>query len=122
VDVESGRVIQVILSTGGVVGIGDTLTAVPPGALHHDVAHQVLHLDADKEKLKSAPQFEMSKWADCCDSNHLYAVYHHFGQEHAFRFIHRGDALPDDQRRAMGTRNLDGGWSKDMIPASRLAY
>ncbi len=58
VDVESGRIVQVILSTGGFIGIGDTLTAVPPGALHHDVAQKVLHLDADKEKLKSAPKFE----------------------------------------------------------------
>jgi sporulation protein YlmC with PRC-barrel domain len=30
VDVESGRIVQVILSTGGFIGIGDTLSAVPP--------------------------------------------------------------------------------------------
>ena len=75
VDVESGRVVQVILSTGGFLGIGDTLTAVPPGALHHDVANRVLHLDADKEKLKDAPKFEMSNWAENSDSNHLAEVY-----------------------------------------------
>ena len=98
VDVESGRIVQVILSTGGFIGIGDTLTAVPPGALHHDVAHKVLHLDADKEKLKSAPKFEMSKWAECCDSDHLTEVYRHYGEEPAFRFIHRGDAVLDGQR------------------------
>ena len=33
IDVESGRIVQVILSTGGFIGIGDTLTAVPPGGL-----------------------------------------------------------------------------------------
>ena len=75
VDVESGRIVQVILSTGGFLGVGDTLTAVPPGALHHDVAQKVLHLDADKEKLKRAPTFEMSKWAENSDSNHLAEVY-----------------------------------------------
>ena len=62
VDVESGRVVEVILSTGGFLGIGDTLTAVPPGALHHDVAQKVLHLDADKAKLQGAPKFDNSKW------------------------------------------------------------
>src|ERR1035438_6842186 len=36
-DVESGRIVYVILSTGGFIGIGDTLHAVPPGALHHDL-------------------------------------------------------------------------------------
>jgi hypothetical protein len=32
-DVESGRIVLVILSTGGFIGIGDTLTAVPPESL-----------------------------------------------------------------------------------------
>ncbi len=91
VDVESGRVVQVLLSIGGFIGIGDTLTAVPPGALHHDVAQKVLHLDADREKLKNAPKFEMSKWAECCDSEHLSAVYNQYGEQSAFKFIHRGD-------------------------------
>ena len=77
VDVESGRLVQVILSTGGFIGIGDTLTAVPPGALHHDVDQKVLHLDADKEKLMAAPKCEMSNWAECCDADHLAEVYRH---------------------------------------------
>ena len=92
VDVESGRIVQVILSTGGFLGMGDTLTAVPPGALHHDVANKVLHLDADQEKLKNAPKFEMSKWAEYSDSDHLSGVYRHYGQEPAFTFIQSGDA------------------------------
>ena len=113
VDVESGRLVHVILSTGGFAGIGDTLTAVPPGALHHDVAHKVLHLDANKEKLKNAPKFETSKWAECCDSNHLSTVYGYYGQEPAFRFIHKGDAVldslgnPDGQINKDGQRNTD---------------
>ena len=147
VDVESGRVVQVILSTGGFAGIGDTLTAVPPGALHHDVAQKVLHLDANKEKIKGAPAFETSKWAEYCDSNHLCAVYTYYGQEPAFRFIHRGDAVLDGLRSPDGrvirdgqrnrdgspntasTRNADGtvntrisNESQSMIPVSRLSH
>jgi hyperosmotically inducible protein len=146
VDVESGRIVQVILSTGGFVGIGDTQTAVPPGALHHDVARKVLHLDADKGKLTGAPKFETAKWSECCDSNHLSAVYSYYGQEPAFRFIHRGDSLrdglrnpdgqvirdgqpnPDRAPNTVSTRKADGTWEKDrisgdsqtMIPVSRL--
>src|SRR5678815_4919577 len=112
VDVESGRVIQVILSTGGFIGIGDTLTAVPPGALHHDVANKVLHLDAGKEKLKSAPKFEMSKWADYSDSDHLSEVYRHYGEEPAFTFIHKGDVVLNDQHNTVSTRKADGTWDK----------
>jgi len=134
VDVESGRIVQVILSTGGFVGIGDALTAVPPGALHRDVTNKVLHLDAGQAKLKAAPKFEMSKWADYSDSNHLAEVYRYYGQEPAFRFVQKGGALQDAERNTPGyrstvsTRKADGTWDKDvlsrdsqwMIPASRL--
>ena len=130
VDVESGRIVQVVLSTGGFLGIGDTLTAVPPGALHRDVAQNVLHLDADKEKVKNSPPFEMSKWGECCDSNRLSVVYRHYGQEPAFKFIHKGDAISDGQRDTVSTRRADGTWEKArlssecqaMIPASRLSH
>ncbi len=98
VDVESGRVVQVIISTGGFLGIGDTLTAVPPGALNHDSAHKVLHLEANKEKLIGAPRFDPSRWSEGSDSNHLSAVYTYYGEEPSFRFLHRGDAALDGLR------------------------
>ena len=135
-DVESGRIVQVILSTGGFIGTGKTLTAVPPGALHRDVAHKVLHLDADKEKLTGAPKFEMSRWSECCDSSHLSRVYRHYGEEPSFRFIHRGNLARDGQPDLDGSPNTvsallaDGTWdterlsreSRSMIPASRLSH
>ena len=128
VDVESGRVVQVILSTGGFIGIGDTLTAVPPSALHRDVALKVLHLDADKEKLQGAPKFEMSKWAENSDCTHLSGVYRYYGEEPALRFIQKGDAVRDASP-TISTRKADGTWAKDrissksqcMIPESRLS-
>lgn len=123
VDVESGRVVQVILSTGGYIGIGDTLMAVPPGALHHDVTNKVLHLDANKEKLKGAPKFEMSKWVEYSDPKHLSEVYRHYGEDPALKFIHKGDAVLDDQRKADGTSDKDrmSSESQSMIPMSRLS-
>jgi hypothetical protein len=127
-DVESGRIVQVILSTGGFIGIGNTLTAVPPGALHCDAAHKVLHLDADKEKLTGAPKFETSQWAEYSDSNHLAAVYRYYGEEPAFNFIQTGDVVVDGQPTTVATRKADGTWDKNrlasgskcMIPTSRL--
>ena len=135
VDVESGRIVQVIVSTGGFIGIGDTLTAVPPGALHHDVANKVLHLDANKEKLKAGPKFDTTKWAECSDADHLSQVYRHYGEEPAYTFVEKGDAVLESQRtpasspNIVSTRNADGTWAKDhiagksqcMIPASRLS-
>jgi hyperosmotically inducible protein len=124
VDVESGRVVQVILSTGGFIGIGDTLVAVPPGALSCDAEHKTLRLDADKEKLKNAPKFEMSHWAEYSDSDHLGQVYSYYGQAPASGFVQSGDNSPN----TVSTRKTDGTWEKDrtvresggMIPASRL--
>src|SRR5664280_707168 len=58
VDVESGRVVEVIISTGGFMGMGNSLAAVPPEVLHQAVSHKVLHLDASKEKLAAAPRFD----------------------------------------------------------------
>jgi hyperosmotically inducible periplasmic protein len=114
VDVESGRIVQAILSTGGFIGIGDTLSAVPPGALHHDSAGKFLRLDADKAKLADAPKFEMSKWAECSDANHVSAVYRYYGEEPAFNFIQTGEAVVGGQPKTAQE-------GKCMIPASRLS-
>jgi sporulation protein YlmC with PRC-barrel domain len=129
VDVESGRVVQVILSTGGFIGIGDTLSAVPPGALHRDVANKVLQLDADKEKLKGAPEFVMSKWAENSDCKHLSEVYRLYGEEPALTFVQKGDAVQNASPSTVSSRKADGTWDKDrissksqcMIPVSRLS-
>src|SRR5580692_1726009 len=62
VDVESGRIVQVIISTGGFLGMGETLTPVPPGALHGDAADKVLRLDITQEKFDAAPKCDAAKW------------------------------------------------------------
>lgn len=93
VDVESGRIVQVIVSTGGFLGIDNVLSAIPPSAFHHDIAAKILHLNADKVMLKNAPDFDLSKWADFNDSDHLARVYHHYHEEGAFGFISHGDAV-----------------------------
>ena len=84
VDVESGRIVQVILSTGGFLGIGDTLTAVPPSCLHQDTANKVIHLDASPEKLKAAPRFDMSKWDSSSQSNQVIETYSYYGEQPYF--------------------------------------
>ena len=83
-DVESGRIVQVILSTGGVLGVGSTLTAVPPGAFHYDAARKVLHLDITKEKLKAAPGFDVTKWDEVTQSNRVTEVYGYYGERPYF--------------------------------------
>ncbi len=122
VDLESGRVLQVILSTGGFLGIGDALTGVPPGALRHDVAQKVLHLTADKERLMTAPKFEMAKWGECCSSNHLSATYRHFDREADLNFVGHGErgSNPDQPRNWVAGQPERQGHRTSVIPAGRL--
>jgi len=81
VDLEAGRLVTVILSIGGFLGVGDRLVAVPPSALHWEPANKVVHLDADKSKLKEAPQFEMSKWSESWDSTRLNEINRYYGPD-----------------------------------------
>lgn len=103
-DVESGRVVQVILSTGGFLGIGESLSAVPPGALHHDVAAKVLHLDANKEKLRTSPRFESAKWAEQFDTDRLGSVYRHYREETAGHVKMLEQVFQCFDRTAMGKK------------------
>ncbi len=110
VDVESGRIIQVILSTGGFLGLGDTLTAVPPAALHHDIAQKVLHLDATKEKLQGAPKFDNAKWDEGIQSNRLAEVYAYYGESpHILSTTAETELTSAELKEALALpRNMDG--------------
>ncbi len=135
-DVESGRIVQVILSTGGFLGVGDTLTGLPPGALHHDVAAGVLHLDATRERIKAAPKFDMTKWEESGDHAHLTEVYRHYDAEPSLWFVDRDGksaaraTSTDRDSNSSAARDRDEALNKDAvrvagieqstIPASRL--
>jgi hyperosmotically inducible protein len=126
VDVESGRIVQMILSTGGFLSMGNTLTAVPPGALHHDVTYKVLHLDVSKEKLKAAPRFDTSKWDEGTQSNRVTEVYGYYGEQPYFVANRDGYSarnmdgtftrtLPrnvEETNNTISTRNPDGTWTR----------
>ncbi len=110
VDVESGRIVQMILSTGGFPGTGYTLTAVPPGALRHDAANKVLHLNASKEKLAAALKFDSSKWDKDTQSNRVIEVYGYYGERPYFVADNEGYRNPGLEGTVASAlpRNMDG--------------
>jgi sporulation protein YlmC with PRC-barrel domain len=110
VDVESGRIVQVILSTGGFLGLGNTLTAVPPGALRHDAANNVLHLNASKAKLAAALKFDTSKWDKDTQSNRVTEVYGYYGERPYFVADNEGYRNPNLDGTVAATlpHNMDG--------------
>jgi sporulation protein YlmC with PRC-barrel domain len=107
-DVESGRIVQVIISSGGFIGMGETLTPVPPGALHYDVGQKVLHLDASTEKFNASPKCDTAKWDEDTQSNRVSEVYGYYGQQPYF--VRHGDGTTDISAVSANSlpRNMDG--------------
>lgn len=58
-DLESGRIVGVLLSSGGFLGIGDSLSMVDPSRFSLTADGELL-IDMTKESLASAPRFERS--------------------------------------------------------------
>jgi len=81
VDLENGRIVEVIVSVGGLLGVGDKTVAVPPGAFTRDENDKALRLATDKEKLKSAPAFELSRWQEYSTRAHVAETYRYYGHE-----------------------------------------
>lgn len=84
VDLPAGRVVQVVVSTGGFLGVGDELNAVPPSALSHDAGKDIVYLDRTKEQLTAAPRFKRSEWPDFGDAAYGSQVYRSYGVEPYF--------------------------------------
>jgi hyperosmotically inducible protein len=128
-DVESGRIVQVIISTGGFMGMGSTLAAVPPAAFQYDVAQKVLHLDASKEKLAGAPKFDASNWDENTQSNRVTEVYGYYGQQPYFVADHDGYWITNADgtfarslpRNMDGTINTAGGRTLDTAHNAEVA-
>jgi sporulation protein YlmC with PRC-barrel domain len=99
VDLETGRIVQVILSTGGFLRMSVLLVPVPPGALFHDAAKKFIQLKADKAKLRAAPSYGMSNWAELGRSNQVAEVYLYHGQRLYFAERYQPELGPDPTAR-----------------------
>jgi stress response protein YsnF len=84
---------------GGFLGIGDRLVAVPPSALTWDIEH-VIKMDADKARLKGAPQFDDSKWEENMQKDRVASVYRYYNVTPYFSEMvtPRSDPLRDASR------------------------
>jgi sporulation protein YlmC with PRC-barrel domain len=74
-DPATGRISYAVLSYGGVLGIGDRLTAVPFTALSPkpDEPDKFV-LNIERERLEQAPGFEPREWPDLTDPNYTRQV------------------------------------------------
>lgn len=62
-----GNVAYAVVSTGGFLGMGDKMHAVPWSAIRTNTGTDNFMLDVDKDRLRSAPGFDQSNWPNVND-------------------------------------------------------
>jgi sporulation protein YlmC with PRC-barrel domain len=67
-DLPAGRIVAVIISSGGFIGVADTLSAISPKILRYDAQQRTLLLDCTPEKLAGLPHFKGNEWPDIIPS------------------------------------------------------
>ena len=80
-DLETGRVAYVVLSSGGFLGVGNKLFAVPWNAFTLDSPRHAFILDVSKERLREAPGFDKSHWPDVVDAESRARIFSFYGVE-----------------------------------------
>ena len=68
-DLADGRIRYAVLASGGFLGMGGRLFAIPWKALKLDREHKRFTLDMSAERLKKAPGFDKDHWPDMADTS-----------------------------------------------------
>lgn len=64
IDAKSGEIIAVIISSGGFLGIADTLSAIPISSLRYDASAETFKTGLTRAQLTKAPHFKTDAWPD----------------------------------------------------------
>jgi hyperosmotically inducible protein len=73
-----------VVSSGGLLGVGDTLNAVPPNALRYSSDGDSLQINLSKEELARMPVFKKTEWPNFNDPTYSGKVYRSYGVEPYF--------------------------------------
>jgi sporulation protein YlmC with PRC-barrel domain len=68
IDKVHGKVAYVVLSVGGILGMGDKLFAMPWHIFNYDSNENCFHINVSKEKLGNSSGFDKEHWPDTYDS------------------------------------------------------
>ncbi len=80
VDLADGCIKYAVLSSGGFMGVGDRLFAVPWQAIKVDTCDKRLVINMTKEKLDKAPSFEKDYWPDMGKADFRSELLSYYGQ------------------------------------------
>jgi sporulation protein YlmC with PRC-barrel domain len=93
-DVRSGRVAYAVLSSGGFLGMGDKLHAIPWSALTLDTDEKCFRLGVNAEHIKNAPGFDKDHWPAMADAQWGTSLHEYYNQR-PYWLASRG--VDDDQ-------------------------
>ena len=80
-DVQSGRIAYAVMSSGGFLGIGDKLMAIPWSALTLDTNRKCFLLAMSSDRVKNAPGFDKDHWPSMADRTWASSVHQYYGRE-----------------------------------------
>jgi hypothetical protein len=83
-DLPAGRVVEVILASGGFLGLGDELSAIPPQSFRMGSSPANLVLDTTRETLSHSPHFKPAEWTAFNNPGHVVTVYRSYNVEPYF--------------------------------------
>jgi sporulation protein YlmC with PRC-barrel domain len=79
IDVPRGRIAYAAMASGGFLGLGERMFAVPWTALRYDAGRECFTMDARKETFDNAPGFDKDRWPTQAQSDWHDSVHRHYG-------------------------------------------
>ena len=70
IDLKTQEVVSVIVSSGGFLGLADTLSSVPVSTLRYDNQAKVFKISLSKAQLEKQPQFKSGAWPNLRSEGH----------------------------------------------------
>jgi osmotically-inducible protein OsmY/sporulation protein YlmC with PRC-barrel domain len=127
IDLQGGGISYAILSSGGVLGIGDKLVPVPASRFSYASSEKQLILDTDKKTLEGAMPFTKGEWPDLSNPewDAPYRTYYQgtslagSGQTQTDTFAFRqtakdGERTPADPARRVPGAQTDQNLNRDL--------
>lgn len=93
-DVSSGRIAYAVLSSGGFLGMGDKLLAIPWNALTLDTDRKAFILGVPAEVVKQAEGFDKDHWPRFADAAWASSLHGHYKTD---PYWHRGERTTINQ-------------------------
>jgi sporulation protein YlmC with PRC-barrel domain len=78
-DMRTGKIAYAVMSSGGVLSIGEKLFAVPWEALKLDTENKQFRLDIEKERIDNAPGFDTGNWPDMANPQWKSQIHSYYG-------------------------------------------